>query len=590
MSNSSSDDEWVSVDEAAEILGVTPGTVRKRCATGSVVARKVGRNWVVSGHSITRPPPRRRSRQSSAASTLVDLQLSLDQLRMKDLRDDVWVPDVLQFEDLLAKPDRLIREAGDRIDGTSRPESPEIVPVPKSSFFLRNAANLSLVDRLAYHGIVASFAGLIEKQMSDSVYSARLSTRKSVLLRKGLDAFVLWRRDVVTAVCDESLYMIATDITSFFDFVKLEILLPELESIGVDNRLVTSLRTMLKAWSPAPNTGIPQGPDVSRVLGNFYMAAVDHVMDGIEGIQYFRYMDDIRIVGPSRSTVISALQELDSECRRRGLALSTKKTELLHGVHAVRSMQEAELDAFQYWTDAGSGDDLASRKRLATLFRKSVRADGPINARWARFSLWRLFKLRDQSVLSRVLASLEDLSPLGSLIPKYMHPWLRQPSTQRKVNEFLGDAERNTSTYLSTWLLAIMLDVGVGIPSEWIDYSRRVALDPSEPTFHRAMALNVLVLGRKSRDIDAVQELTQHDHDPELVRAALVALRRVDRLTKDVVKHARPSPFLDVTVDRLMKTSDLPSLVFSARRNSLITGSREVPGLSRKRGATARGR
>lgn len=560
------DEESLTVEEAAAKLGLSVATIRRRCGTGEIRARKVGRNWIVDGRALPRPAPRPGPRRAASLSGLLDFRTSLVHIKRQDLRNDVWVPDVLLHEDDLQDQSGLAANAAERVDGNALHDPATTVPVPKSPFFPRNAINLSLVDRIAYHAVVLAFAPAVEGVLTPAVYSARLSGRDDVLLRNGRDAWLAWRRAVLAELADDSPYMVATDITSFFDFVKHEILLPELGYLGVDNRLIDALRRMLREWAPAPNTGIPQGPDASRVLGNFYMAAVDHVMDDLEGVSYFRYMDDIRIVGPSRAVVIAALQRLDQECRRRGLALSTKKTELLHGASAASSMEEAELDAAQYAFEAGEEDDAELRKQLADLFKKAMQPDGTVRTRWARFSLARLFQLRDRSVLNRVLDAMEQLAPLGNLVPKYLHPWLRRPATRRKLTAFLEDTERNTSPYLSTWLLAVMLDVPDAADQAWVDYARRIALDRGEPTFHRSIALNVLALGRHTRDMDSIREIVRRDHDPELVRAALVALHRVGRLTREVVSRSARLPGLQVTAAYLSGRAELPSLVFSARR------------------------
>ena len=562
-------DRSLTVEEAAALLGVSVATVRRKCASGELPARKLGRSWVVDGQSLPRPTQQSRPRRVGSASSLVDLGQAITHVSRQDLRRDVWVPDVLLHEDDLSDPSVLIVAASDRIDGNAVHDPAVSIPVPKSPFFPRNSINLSLIDRLAYHAVVAELADLIEKSLSDSVYSARLSSRDSRLLANGRDGWLLWRRDITAALSDGSDYMVSTDVTAYFDFVKHEILIPEVQQLGVDTRLIAPLRRMLKEWATAPNTGIPQGPDASRVLGNFYMAAVDHVMVELADVRYFRFMDDVRIVGRSRSAVIEALQVLDQECRRRGLALSTKKTELLVGESAVDSMAEPELDAAQYAFETKEDDDDELRKQLAGLFRKAIKSDGTVRTRWARFSLSRLFQMRDRSVLSRVLGSLENLAPLGDLVPKYLHPWMRRPATQRRITEFLANPERNTSPYLSTWLMAVMLDIPDAIPDEWVSYARRIALDKAEPSYHRTLAINVLVLGGQARDLEAVRDIVKLEHDPEVVRAALVALKRGGGLTREMTQASKRIAGLQATADYLASASSLPSLVFRSRRNQI---------------------
>lgn len=566
------DEESLTIEEAAAILGLSVATVRRRCASGEIKARKVGRSWIVDGRALPKPVRRSTPRRSGLTSTLLDFETSIRHLKGQDLRNDVWVPDVLMHEDDLEHPESLILAAADRVDGAALHEPATVVPVPKSPFFPRNAANLSLTDRLAYHAVVLHATPIIDAQLSDSVFSARATEDGKELLKSGRDGWLAWRRAVIAELGVDSPYMVATDITAFFDFVKHELLLPELRDAGVDHRIVDSLRRMLREWASSPNTGIPQGPDVSRVLGNFYMGAVDHVMDGVEHVHYFRFMDDIRIVGSSRAEVIAALQTLDQECRRRGLALSSKKTELHHGVEAVESLAEAELDAVQYAFDARDDDDESLRRELASIFTRAMQDDGTVKTRWARFSLSRLFRLRDRSVLDRVLGSLENLAPLGDLVPRYLFPWMRQDRVQRRITAYLLDKERNTTDYLSTWLLAAMLDMPDDVPGEWVAYARSVALDRARPTFHRAIAINCLALGRQGRDVDAIRDLVRHEHDPEIVRAALTALLRVNRLSRDVVASSRRHPGLADTVEYLRGRAELPSLIFGTRRVSIVSG------------------
>lgn len=564
-----SDDELLTVDEASERLGVSVATVRRRCATGAIPARKVGKSWLIDAHALPAGRVRTTRRRPGSASSQVDLACALTHLRSHDLKQDVWVPDVLRHEDDLQQPEALVVAAVAKLDLEEPFDPPTYVPVPKSPVFPRNAVDLSLVDRLAYQAATAVCAPPVWRQASDSTYSARPSGRRSSFLANGRNAWLNWKRDVVKSIEADGPWMAETDITAFFDFIKHEILLPELQELGIDHMIVTALREMLRTWSTTPNTGLPQGPNASRLLANFYMSPIDLVMDGFPNVHYFRFMDDIRLVGGSRASVISALQLLDLECRRRGLALSTKKTALHRGRAAVESMEDSNLDALQYAFDSASEDDETLRKSLRTLFNSSLRHDGGVDTRRARFSLGRLFRLRDRAVLRKVLDQLEVLAPLREIAPKYLHPWLRQRSVQGRLTEFLQDPERNTSTFLSTWLMAVMVDLEPPLPAEWIDYARSIASDRGQPTFHRTVALNVLALSPHGRDLTGIEEVIAREYDPEIVRAGVVALARVGRLTRHVETRARRVRGLGATTEYLRGKSDFPSLVFGGRRTPI---------------------
>lgn len=565
----SGDPELLTVDEVADRLGLSVATIRRRCISGDIPARKVGKSWLIEAAGLPPRPPPRRHRRPRTASAQVDLRLALAHLRSHDLKQDVWVPDILQFEDDLAQPDDLLASAAARLDLEEAFDPASYIPVPKSPIFPRNAVDLSLPDRLAYQAAVASCADEIEANRSKTVYSARKSSNPRYFLANGRDAWVQWRRDVASAVQgDEGPWMAETDITAFFDFVKHELLLPELQDIGLDHALLQALREMLRAWSVTPNTGLPQGPNASRALANFYMSPVDSALESIPGIRYFRFMDDIRIAAPSRRDAIAALQELDAECRRRGLALSTKKTVLLHGQRAIRRMEEPRLDALQYAFDSSTTNDKQLRKDLRGLFAESL-GDEDVKVRHARFSLSRLLRLRDREVLTKVLDNLELLAPLREIAPRFLYPWLGRASVQKKLTQFLHDSERNTSVYLSTWILAGILEFRSALPDEWVEYARGVAMDRGQPPYHRTVALNVLTLGGHTRDYLRVEDVIRSEHDPEVIRGALVALARVGKLTKQTAGRARRIRGMEATIRHLQSAHDLPSPLLPGQRRSI---------------------
>ncbi len=563
-------DDLLSVEETAARLGVSEATVRRMAADGRLGAERAGRAWVVRAETL---PARRhrgaRGRTTATTAGLVNLHLSLKQLRNQDLKKDVWVRDVLLFEDDLADPASVLAAAADRLN-SKVPFDPAVnVPVPKSAFFSRNSVDLSLPDRLAYHAVVQASLPLVSARLGPEAFAARPSTTPDYLLQKGTDQWLLWKTTVRRDIQQSNSWMAETDVTAFFDFIQHGSLLTELRDAGVAPQLIDVLREMLRAWSTTSNAGLPQGPDASRVLGNFYMQPVDQAMTALPGVRYYRYMDDIRIVGERKAAVLTGLQRLDVECRRRGLALSTKKTELHHGASACDRLIDTDLDAAQYIFEKGK-NSRAKRSEMVKIFTHALQKDGNLDRRRAAFSLWRLFQLREQRVRQKVLRNLESLGQLGWMVPAYLHPWLRNPSVQRQLSDFLKDPDRNTSDYLSTWLIAGMLDVGDRIPREWIDYARRISLDKAQPAYHRAVALNLLALGRQPRDITALEDTVRFEYDPVVVRAAVVGLARVKKLSRPVANSSKRIDGLDRTIMYLSGRVDLPSLIFFGKRNEIV--------------------
>lgn len=555
-------EEFLTVEEAARRLGVSPATVRRRASAGIIDAVKSGRNWVVKGETLPPPSTRREKRITGTASALVDFPTALRHIRGQDLGRDVWVPDVLRFADDLADPAALMDDAAARVDETV-PLDPAIsVPVPKSPIFLRNAVNLSLPDRLAYHAVVLAIAPTIDELMTDEAFAARLDSGHRFLRTGG---FARWKAAVRQRAEEVGGYVVETDLTAFFDCINHSLLMREIRETGVPTPLANVLGHMLRTWAVAPNTGLPQGPDASRLLGNFYMRAVDDVMSRIPDVTYFRYMDDVRIIAQTRHHAISALHDFDDECKKRNLVLSTKKTELKTAEQAIAALEDGALDDANYAFD-NDEDSSNVRQSLSKLFRNALRKDGTVNRTHARFSLYRLYKLRERAVLRKVLGNLESVAGLGWNVAAYISPWITTRRVADGVADYLENPERNTGGYLASWLLAAFADDPGAATPRIINYARKTAFDLAQPSFQRAIAIQVAALGRTPSDIGKLQAIIDKEYNPEIVRAALVALRRIDRLDRATSDRAKRLPGMHRTIDYLRAHDDLPSILFGHLR------------------------
>jgi hypothetical protein len=200
------------------------------------------------------------------------------------------------------------------------------------------------------------------------------------------------------------------------------------------------------------------------------------------------------------------------------------------------------------------------------IFNKAVPIDGRIDESDAKFSVWRLARALDRGPLRRMLSRIQDLGPIASVSAAYLRHFLTNTRAIEAIGSFLSDPERNTSSYLESWLFAAILEHPGKPPEEWLRRVRIVAVDRNAADFHRVLALNVLALGGKANDLARIKRVTVEEHDPEIVRGALVALARVsklDRTTSDgaVLRH----PALRPVVAYLAGRRDIPSLVYRGR-------------------------
>lgn len=559
-------DDLVTVEEAAAILGVSVATVRRKAADGEIEAMKVGRSWVIDASTLTRRPVETGGGRRPPASKQVRIDLAIQHVATSDLRNDTWAPDVLDHEDQVSARAHLRKAAERRLDGDEQFESAMAVAVPKSVIFQRNAVDLSIVDRVAYHAAVLTVAPAVERVLSEAVFSARLNAdqKEKRLLEPGAQAWLRWNQAVIDAIPNGG-WVAATDVTAYFDCVVHSILIRDLQRVGASPEIEGALRQMLSLWTRTPGIGIPQGPDASRVLANLYFAPIDEVMRSIEGVEYFRYMDDIRIVSETRHRAIGALQVLDDECRLRNLHLSTKKTRLIAAADAQDEFTDEELDRLSYEFEF-SFKKTQVRAGLAEMVSKTLQKVDPVDLRRLRFGILRLRKLREERGLRKALANLEHLAPLGRQAVAYLLPWYGRSSAQSAIVEFLRDPERNTSDYFSAWLLAGFIDWESRPPDDVVDYAREICSSTQSPEWHQAIAMSVLARSGRSSDIRLLKDRAENSFSPVLVRGACVALARVGELDRQVARRALRFPAAEPTIEYLSGRAGLPRIVLPRRR------------------------
>lgn len=561
-----SDTEWISVEEAARRAGISVASVRRRCAAGDYACRKVGRSWLIDAASVL--PQKQRPAVGTGASSVVDLVAALGNVLDRDLKEGPWAPDILTFQDELQDRDELFQLTADKLDLVADFDPPTIVPVPKSPLFVRQGTDLRLTDRLAYQAIAQEIEKSTDPKLSDRSYASRTKDKQRKYRASRTQPWLNWRRDTRRAVVDCRGWMIKTDITAYFDFIEHRQLMILLQEAGVPEVLLKPLRQMLRIWAPAQGRGLPQGPDASRILANFYLVEVDAVLTSLPNVEYFRFMDDIRIVSSSRADATAALQQLGDLSYKIGLPLSTQKTQALGFEEALEDEVDNELDGIAYTLSVEAFDEDSQgtiRQRLADLFEEAMpseKSSGRIEKRRAKFSLWRLFVRREKRVLLKVLANLESLGPLERLVPYYLSHWIAEPDVSKEVANYLQDSERNISDYTASWLLATVLHNPAFIDPGIFDYARDLARNRNTEPYLRVVAMNVVVISGRSSDIDAIERMIFSEYDPVIVRGGLVALHRAKKLTKAARERVRKRQGYSSVLDYLEGRDALPSIVF----------------------------
>jgi hypothetical protein len=177
-----------------------------------------------------------------------------------------------------------------------------------------------------------------------------------------------WVIDLVSDMGQQDNWVYKGDIKCFYDEIPHSALMNTLSQDIVssparsliEHALITPTvpkRTPRKHYYRfKPSVGVPQGLSISNTLANLYLEATDRTIKAqFPAVHYFRFVDDILIIGP-RDQVVEAERWLQLEMNNLGLALHGDETkrhlksldegfEFLGYVfkHGERSVRESSL-------------------------------------------------------------------------------------------------------------------------------------------------------------------------------------------------------------------------------------------------------
>jgi hypothetical protein len=213
------------------------------------------------------------------------------------------------------------------------PSAPVVVYEPKANGILRPLTLLVLEDLIVYQAIVNVVAEAFRDQQNrikfDRAFSHILASPQSQFFfrhwkychRQFDDALVEAYRSGNTHVAE-------FDLAAFYDLIDHELLRLCISAKLKNPDLTDLLHRCLRAWTEKTTKtyvghGIPQGPAASAFLAECFLFEFDK--QSFSDVRYFRYVDDIRLMGPNDNAVRRAMVQLDLMAKRRGLVPQSEK-------------------------------------------------------------------------------------------------------------------------------------------------------------------------------------------------------------------------------------------------------------------------
>ena len=261
----------------------------------------------------------------------------------QDMRDD-WYFDCLQYEDIFSNPNdtkKIIISLLHEWNGTYRGTRSVVRNIPKKGYGERYGLETDFFDRFIYQAICSFLISYYDKLLSHRVLSYRYDPKpqnQKYLFKPKISRWFTFEGVTLTFVRSGK-HLLVTDLSNFFENIsraqiitELERAIPFIQATGPEKlqirNAIGTLDKLLEQWTFNGSSGLPQNRDASSFLSNILLSSVDQKM-AEKGYDYYRYVDDIRIIADSELHARRALQDLIRQLQNVGLNINASKTEIL---------------------------------------------------------------------------------------------------------------------------------------------------------------------------------------------------------------------------------------------------------------------
>lgn len=271
----------------------------------------------------------------------IDIDATLKHLR-QDMKDD-WFYDAVRYEDLLSNRKNLRKILEENLDinhGVYKSGDKAIYDVPKRALGLRYTLEIDFYDRFIYQAICTFLMPYFDPLLSNRVFSHRFNKYgdSKYLFKHRIELWNTFENLSHLALVDNKTLLV-TDLLNYFEQITVEAvenafvtMISHIKASGSEKNIirsaVTTLKALLEKWCYSERHGLPQNRDASSFIANIVLDAVDKSMTS-KGYDYFRYVDDIRIICNDEMEAKRALNDLIFELRKLSLNINSKKTIIL---------------------------------------------------------------------------------------------------------------------------------------------------------------------------------------------------------------------------------------------------------------------
>lgn len=417
-------------------------------------------------------PPRSEDDRTEILAFPIDVDAVLQHLH-RDMRDD-WFEDALQHRDLFANKKALREVLHDvLLEGNGRygASKRHVCDIPKKGLGVRYALETDFYDRFIYQAICSYLVPFYDPLLSHRVLGHRYNNRQRTSKDLFKGRIELWQtfEGVTRTALQNNQALFATDLINYFENITIESIrtafegmLPNIKASGPEKVLIrnsiNTLCELMTQWGYSERHGLPQNRDASSFIANVVLNAVDHEMVRL-GFDYYRYVDDIRIICDSPRAARQAATVLIGQLRTVGMNINSSKTKILTAESPASDINEffpgsddrsTTIDSM--WRSRSRRVIIRSTKYIFQLLQECIDSK-QTQSRQFRFAVNRLIRLVDAGIFdvrgelaeqlkSLMIESLEDHAVSTDQYCRLLSVLELAPAELERIEQFLCDHER----------------------------------------------------------------------------------------------------------------------------------------------------
>ncbi len=371
--------------------------------------------------------------------------------------DPFWVPGIKAIETLqdafFVSLSKLLT------DDKYKPDQAYFFRQHKENYSIRRIAMLTAVDRVVYQALLnkSILGGQLSKNLSKLSMYPSVSANKELFLDDYKDCYQAYWTIQEEAYFKQGgmVYRGEYDVSSFYDNIAHEVLFNALEREKIGSKRVNALlRNLLSAWH-RHGKGIPQGPDASSLIANFYLSPIDEFFENDNlGCGYIRYMDDMSLLTQTDKQLIESVERLTEVLDELDLNLNSKtKSEFIENNDYFQDKSHFGI----YQSEAGEDEYPFFEKAKANA--PQIITDLLAGKKVERTELSKLkyfLKADDEYLFYEDILNLYPLLPsFAASLTKYIEP----VSSQRTIHEQIIRLwnEKHLFRWQKLWLAKVIL-------------------------------------------------------------------------------------------------------------------------------------